>query len=267
MDTAEATADLADELAALRRRAYAPDADIHRDPEALARLHELEQRRRDLEALRRTDVAGESDDAPGSRADESGAVDSEAVTVPEATDPPQTAERPASPAPAAMVERERVRPWWRRWRIWLSAGIGAAAGAGIVVTAVWMAGQPDLTLHPVEPDARPGPVDYLEYLELDEDTLVAYEPFEKLTPWVGTTATGHTCLLLLISNQVGNMDCAPPVVDPTLCLPGWGFGWPVEAGDLPDGSYVRFVARNDAVDVWVVRGRDDSATEFLDLIS
>lgn len=56
--------DDAAELSRLRRRAYAPDGDIHADPTALARLGELEERVRLAAGLRRVDRDAA---APGER--------------------------------------------------------------------------------------------------------------------------------------------------------------------------------------------------------
>lgn len=79
-----------DEFVALRRRAYARDADIHLDPASLARLEELENARRPLV---------------------------EEVSVPEVT-----AERPepvATVAPQALTEGPPPAPWWATAARWL----------------------------------------------------------------------------------------------------------------------------------------------------
>lgn len=79
-----------DELVALRRRAYARDADIHLDPASLARLDELENARRPLV---------------------------EEVSVPEAA-----AERPAAVEPVASdagPEDPPPVPWWIAAARWL----------------------------------------------------------------------------------------------------------------------------------------------------
>ncbi|WP_457101316.1 hypothetical protein [Microbacterium sp. P5_E9] len=102
------------ELDALRRRAYGPDADIHGDPLALARLRELEDRVRPerlaVDPARVPFVGGIVADRPSSPAP--------------GTDPPSG---------VTIVETAPARA--RRWRSTLVAG--AVAAAALIGAIAW----------------------------------------------------------------------------------------------------------------------------------
>ena len=105
-----------DELAALRERAYGPGADIHDDPDALARLHELEAEAKPVVADTDTDAAANAHVEPGASATASAP---EAAT--DASGEPMTA-----PARAA-------RPIPRAWLIVWAASI---ALVGVITGAI-----------------------------------------------------------------------------------------------------------------------------------
>ncbi|MFD4958109.1 hypothetical protein [Microbacterium sp. NPDC058389] len=137
-----------DELRALRARAYGPDADIHADPAALARLQELEAQRRTATApvldepsplalfeetgtdavpvtTRPVDDRAPDELTPAARA--RAADTSDAPSAPE-DDIPSPEPEPAQPEPA--------RPWWRRRRaVWVgSLVIALLLGVGLTLS-------------------------------------------------------------------------------------------------------------------------------------
>lgn len=121
------------ELKALRRRAYGPDADIHADPTALARLEQLEEQvRREREAALSTAVAPS---APGPAATGSSAS---ATRAPAPPAPAAVLTDPAT-APAPESAREPAPPARRRWVV---AGAVLVVGAVIVAGQVWDASRP-----------------------------------------------------------------------------------------------------------------------------
>jgi hypothetical protein len=111
------------ELDALRRRAYGPDADIHADPDALARLAELE------EAMRLERSAHHTEEAPR--------TEGTADTASESTPPPALAETPD----AVVVSPSRSRaPRGHR------ALVGATAAVAVLLgCAAWSASRMPVT--------------------------------------------------------------------------------------------------------------------------
>ncbi len=128
------------ELEALRRRAFSPDADIHDDPPALARLLELED-------LARPQVAAEPTGLTDAVVPEPGRLraPAPAEALVAAADPPMPT-LPDDRAPASSA----LRAWMRRGP--LTAGILAAAA--IIVTVVLA--QPQRAPLPA-PAATPSP--------------------------------------------------------------------------------------------------------------
>lgn len=117
----------AQELAALRARAYGPRADIDSDPVALARLRELEAAGR---ASARSDEASPSDTA----------IAGEALNAPAPAEGEPRQEKPSAPAVAAAPSEKsevtaraepaaprRIRPIPRGWIIAWAASIVAVA--------------------------------------------------------------------------------------------------------------------------------------------
>lgn len=127
------------ELDALRRRAYGPDADIADDPEAGARLAQLEERARSARAPAATAAPDDPPhaDADPRRSDLDGepAADYEPATGDE-SDPDETSASVDSPA--AGTGRAPARH--RRTLIAASAG---AAGALVIAAAFFWATRPE----------------------------------------------------------------------------------------------------------------------------
>jgi len=112
-----------DELAALRRRAYAPDGDISADPAALSRLIELEARVAARDAAPASARPRAEEPTPEERGPAQPAPLSPTPTTPDAptdTDSDATPERPQHP---------RSHP--RRSRV-------LVIGAVVLVAAIWI---------------------------------------------------------------------------------------------------------------------------------
>lgn len=103
-----------DELAALRRRAYGPFADIEADPVATARLRDLEERSRADRApgpaTSTADVVDEAPDAAALLRAEIGRP-----TVPLDADEPDASAVPDSRVAVAAVRRPVAAPWIVAW--------------------------------------------------------------------------------------------------------------------------------------------------------
>ena len=279
-------ADSAAELAALRRRAYGPDADIHADAAARARLQELE------DALRRPAARSA---APEATAPE--ATGSEA-TVPEATgseptppafeaEPaagvtPRTADageprREARPRPARMQDpqtapdpgedpepvaapdaaarrpdiRRRVGALLRDGRTWAIAAVGAVVGAAVAIgLLVYPWDAPDRVLRPQVDQPRFLSADYGDFLRqlgAKEDSQRAYEPVAGYIPWSLELESGGRCVLVTRGTRnLVNMACASDGRDPILDLLPGLWG-----GEQANTSTtLRFVGRDDRVEVW-----------------
>lgn len=159
-----------DELRALRERAYGPDADIHADPVALARLQELEATRR---------VAASPVSAPEPAPLEETGEDAAALTTSQAGDvvagdAAGGGPYEASPAPAADGQDAPLapgdgilspdaepddpapaRPWWRRrGAVWAgSLVVALLLGVGLTLAVQAMTSGKVATLA-VDPDGE-----------------------------------------------------------------------------------------------------------------
>lgn len=115
-----------DELVALRRRAYARDADIHLDPASLARLDELENAHR-------------------TGADEVSAPELPSASTTAVADPvSESTPEDSPPDPWWVVTVRRVRPWMTKIGRWVRGlrrstvviALGAVLVAAILLTAL-----------------------------------------------------------------------------------------------------------------------------------
>jgi hypothetical protein len=231
-----------DELDRLRRRAYSRDADIAGDAVAQARLAELES----AEHRPRPPV-----DAAGVRAAEPAGG-----SAPERD--PAGGAIPQSAAKAPSVRR-------RRWLAILGVAIADAALIAALVTWVW----PRAPEHVVAPDfGRPpdfvlelisdgadgdepkDPHGTLDRLGLNVEKMRRYEDFGYLGVWSGNSRLGTDCLLAAhpvqgLHEGIGVESCAAGGADAIADLA------------MPDASIIRFVLRNDHVDVYVYMSAAD----------
>lgn len=259
MDAPSLTPGGSRELADLRRRAYGPDADIQRDPDAVARLHELEALSRDQSPA--PEPASIERVSPTPRAAAAGAVRGEGSA------PPSTAER-ATDGPvnqgeppeggAASDSTVAKRPWWRRIPVWGVAAVSLIAGVVIAVGGLWIGSQsaptdgPDLTLARSAGGERgPGFAQNLDYWGVDRGSLKPYETFDSIGVWTARGSEESRCLLLSYEGQIFTGACIGGGLDPVLDMTVHR-DMPVKyERALPVGSVVRFVATDEGIDVWV----------------
>ena len=220
------------ELTVLRARAYGADADIDADPEAVARLAELEERH------------------AASMARALGEATADRGTTPATTRPP--AER-----------RRGVRGWWRRTNAGaMLTGVTLAIAAALAVAAwAWWTGpRPDVTLRPT--GAAPSDQvlrlsDYARRQLVVKSTLRAFEPVMGMEVWSATSVLGNTCLLVFepASDELLAVGCAPPPAEPIAEIYDVPVEWEEEWVDrFPTGTVVRFMLTGDEVDVWIYEG-------------
>ncbi|MGN6221550.1 MAG: hypothetical protein ACTHNQ_18780 [Microbacterium sp.] len=136
----------ADELRALRARAYGPDADIHADPAALARLQELEAQNRSAATpaaeertpLPLSEEAGTDAAGPTTAPVDDVATDDPAPAPAAADgDAPGAATAPEDGIPSADAATEHpaaTPPWWRRRRARWAGSLVVALVLGVVLT-------------------------------------------------------------------------------------------------------------------------------------
>jgi hypothetical protein len=248
MDAAAPTHERSRELAALRRRAYGPDADIQRDPEALRRLHELEELARPADPGDATDVDVLVPAIPD--------VDGSAEPGDAASGPEDSGES-SSTATGKPADRWRSRRLWAVAAICLAVGLALGAGA-VAIPATFATGRPDFTLQP-DPGLDAGGIEWadnLEYWGVVQDSAVRYENYDNIQVLIGENADGGRCLILAFRDRAFTGTCAPADLDPVLDV--YAGEWPVFLEDpLNPGGVVRFVARPDAVDVWFRPGTLD----------
>lgn len=238
------------ELAALRRRAYGPDADIALDPAAQQRLSELE-------ALARTQEAPAVGSRSGPQVEVE--VEEQASVLPSlpdrdgvADDPARVADDPDAAAPSPAL---RARPWWRRVPLWgIAAVAGIAVGAAIGFTWPDDDGPPpDLTLgvDPSGGDRGAGFTENLDYWGVDAGTVVPHEGYDTIQVWTALGIDESHCLLLSHEGSFLSATCTGAGLDPVLDFTVYdGMSLNLET-PLPVGTIIRFVGHEGSVDVWV----------------
>lgn len=222
------------ELAVLRSRAYGPDADINGDADALARLIELED-------LARADGAPEvaaagAESAPPQR--QPAGVDRDTATVVLIDEPLASG---ASAAP---------RAGWRRVPLW--AYILSALALGVLIGAIvpsLTSPHPVTTLQQIPIEGKP--LDFQMY-GVRAASPVRYESFHDLEVWSARTTQGSTCIV--VANDAGEWvatGCAPEPLTPSADVMFYEGMRPIDGLDLPDGSLLRFVLREDVMEIWI----------------
>jgi hypothetical protein len=231
------------ELRELRARAYGPHPDIQDDPQALARLEELESAR--LGAREPVEVGAAMSHDPVQLTSET------AVVV----------EAPVPPASVAAIDVAAPAPFWKKAaatptrRVWLIVGALLVVLGGWYAVSWFVAPPPEATLQPtgVEADgATLGAVSYAPLAEVDTSTLRGYESYRGLQPWVGEGAQGSRCLLLIDGSTLWGVRCAPPEAELTIDI---GVFPPDFVGayteGLQDGTVIRFKVHEDTVETYL----------------
>ena len=256
MEVQSASTERSRELADLRRRAYGPDADIARDPDALARLHELERReredRQDRPASPEPSPEPPVAEPPSEPPADASATGGEPSAAEPAALPPayRTPEPSSSPSPS----RTTTSAWWRRIPIWLIALASAVLGALIALSAVNLAAdRPDATLaaSTSEPTAPDDWDDQLRGWDLDPSTTRSFGAFRQIDVWAVRSRIGAPCVLLSSRGRPFALGCASQDLDPVVDFTVQSGMLGILNDQLRDGTLLRFVARDDRVDVWV----------------
>lgn len=244
------------ELRALRRRAYGPDPSSPLDGHELARLSELEAavRTRGLRPAR-----------PAEPPRASAASAPAAAPAPAPLEPsPLVAEAPTQRGPVTAPDASRAssvtRPWWRRRATWVAGVGGIAVGVGATLGILSLTTRaPDQVLHRVSTEvASSTPIPSgLGSVAGDPDSLELFGQWEGLTVWTMRSAEDAPCLMLTVDDGLVDWRCAVSGFDPQIDF--WLFRGVRDAMDteLPVGTTVRFLARGDAVDIWVDRPQED----------
>ncbi|MFB7891704.1 hypothetical protein ACFC1I_05865 [Microbacterium sp. NPDC056044] len=210
------------ELAALRARAYGPDADIATDPAAMVRLAELEAVH--LEAAHHATAAARAR-----------SIEANADAAAAASEPLQNATR-----------RRPVRAW-------IVAGAVVVAGIAIAAAEWSLAARPDVTLRQVGDGAGSDITRVLnaQGMGVDVSTLREFERYHDVAVWSAVNSAGRVCFTVwdLAASGRFSSKCAPPGKEVSLTLSvdseGDDFGrW------LPDGSSVDFRFHDDTVEVF-----------------
>jgi hypothetical protein len=245
------------ELAALRRRAYGPDADIGDDATALARLHELEDALRRDEVRAATPVAVSEASTPSVPVVQSGATDGspvarDASAMPAQHGSPVVTDAPPSPEPAVSTPAR----WWKRIPAWafVVAAFAAGAAAGSVMTASAAPDtEPDMLLR-VDPSPGERGLNWNSTLSswgLNPGSEVPHDDFHTIDVWAARDDLDQPCILLTQAGFPLWAECSPPglpvVLDFTVSE-GLPF---ILDPELPVGTAIRFVSAPGGIEVWV----------------
>lgn len=239
------------ELDELRSRAYGPDADIHHDADALARLIELEGIARNprsaAPAERPARVVDSVPGAPAAASEQK--ADTRPSTVADEGDRGAAA---GAVAPAPSTDR---RPWWRRVPVAAVVAVAALVGVGV---GVWVsalgAPQPATTLARAPLDGAA--LDF-ELYGIRSDEPVRYEPFHDLEVWSAETDQGTSCIVVTTAtSEWMAAGCAPEPLEPVADVPFYAGMREIDGLDLPTGSVVRFTLDGDVMRVWIAEASE-----------
>lgn len=247
-------ADVDEELARLRERAYGADADIHGDAGALARLDELEARhRRAVAAARELAVRVPPpvvDAVPASVA--GSRLPSSSSAGEHGADAAETASGDAS---APTDAEESRRPPHRR--LILACAITAAVTAAVVIPAtLW------LSSLPAAPFAVLHPIDGAGTDALYDDTFregaLRFDEFYGMDITVGVLGnTDDRCLMVIPNPRDVNAgrtgSCSPPGFDPQFDMRLGDYSAPEVIERFGPQTVVRFQVVGDEVRVFVVQ--------------
>jgi hypothetical protein len=213
------------ELADLRARAYGPDAARALDQREIARLTHLE------------DLARPSASLP--------------LSPPEESPPAVSVAIPLAVPPSPVRQR--------RARVSLSASAAVVAviglGVGLAVPGL-VSPRPHAVLGP-----SPGE-DSVPNFALYGTVAASptrYEPFHDLEVWSARTVEGAICVLVISADRSWRRaGCAPRPLEPMTDIFPYPVLRPIEGVDLPIGSVVRFILRENAVHVWIDENAEPS---------
>ncbi len=148
--------------------------------------------------------------------------------------------------------RLRRAPVWAIAVASLVIGL-VVGGAAVSLAERPMSDPPDQTLA-LRGDSTDLSVAWISNLAswgVQPSSVTTYKPFDTVDVWVGETSLGARCLLLSHRARIFTASCANEGLDPVLDLTV-DDTLPVQWDKpMPTGTIVRFIARGDAVDVWV----------------
>ncbi len=151
--------------------------------------------------------------------------------------------------------------------VWVIALVSAVLGALVALSAVNLtADRPDATLGPVASDPT-APADWDEMLrgwDLDPSTTRSFGDFRQIDVWAVRSRIGAPCVLLSSRGRPFALGCASQDLDPVVDFTVQSGMLGILNDQLRDGTLLRFVARDDRVDVWV---RESPARETQPLSS
>lgn len=234
-DLVEAPSARAAELAALRRRAYGPDADIQADPHALARLAELE---REFSPVARSDPEPPAEE-PASPA----GVDERAGSGPPAADRSRGARTGGVVRLIAVVAS-------------VVAALALSALAIDQLTQPRPVARLGALAEPPQGTALPALSREMLRLFGDRDPVfVSHGEYGALDLWSTTDARGQRCLAVSVGGDVPGFECTVPTIDTIVNIRSQNSWMPdnPEGGPIPNGSALRFVLRDGVVEVYVGR--------------
>ena len=242
MDAPPSTSERSRELAELRSRAYGPDADIDRDADAIARLIELE-------GLVRAGAPGNVD-----------APDRLAATGAQPAQPAEVVvdeEETADAGPSTTTPAPRRAAWRRVPAIAYIAGAAVLGlGAGLAVPAL-SPPHPVATLR-ASPPADGAQLDFGMY-GIPAESAMRYESFRNLEVWSAETQQGSVCVV--VTTREGEWmaaGCAPAPLNPTADITYYPGMRGIDGLELADGSVVRFVLRDDVMEVWLAETDEEA---------
>lgn len=245
MDAQSLTPESTRELDDLRKRAYGPDADILRDPDALRRLHELEAQVRADEPAPTFSAAAPAQTAPQDPASAA------------AAEPPTAMPHPASPAPTGETPAIRgaspPRRWWRRVPVW--GWVAAVGVAGVIVgvaSSASLTPRADTTLAPIghmQPGLEATWALSVEPWLTNDTPPVQHESLDKLRVLSATSAEGVSCLVVTWPSNWSDVSCTPQGLTPVVDFVAYRGGPQPLDTPLAEGTVIRFELHGDVVDV------------------
>lgn len=243
------------ELAELRRRAYGPGADIAADPTAVARLRALEELVHEHEPAASVPVEPAVRERPRPDDDDASRGGAAPAETPRVDPPPiETTSADDAVAQGTRAAETPRKQWWRVIPVWVIALASAGVGAAIALSAVNLAAdRPDATLVPESSTPETG-ADFDERVrgfDGDPSTMQYFGDFHEIDVWELRSRIGAPCVLLSSRGRPFTIGCAAQDLDPVVDFTVQSGMLGILNDQLRDGMLLRFVGRDDRIDVWV----------------
>ena len=262
-----------DELAELRRRAYGPHADIATDPEAQARLHELEALERETRSTHEFSGAVETASEEVIPARTAPAVEAPAAIAEDPAAPPAESVAPSSATEApSEVGSTRLLHTARKRMPWLIAVVAGAVALVAVIALVvgeFSRPNPEVSLPARTLPSTVGKPDLSESMRqvwgIPDAPLIYRGTLGRLNLWTTTDGSEWDCVLLSMQAQIYRASCAHRPLPAMVDFVTENATFPPESLDppIPVGSFLRFVWEGDMLNVYVARLAEDEALRAL----